>query len=117
MFYTKGDGVGEGNNRLGENDRKPSYVINDLLAYLSALACLVTLGYQVYRWQQHDKWMGLPLFDLLEQLEWFHSWGWIHHPDSLLPLHNLVSYFLNFGLAAFFALIAAAFFAIGRRDR
>lgn len=104
-------------NQLAGKEKKSSYLVNDLLAYISALASVATLGYQAYMWHQHDKWTELPLFDLLDKLPWFHAWGWIHHPDNLLALHALVTYFLNFGLAAFFALIAAAFFAIGKRDK
>lgn len=105
------------NKPLTEENKKASGVVNDLLAYLSVLACIVTLGYQAYLWQHKGKWVELPLYDLLEKTEWFRSWGWIHHPESLYALQNTIVYFLHLELAAFIALIAAAFFAIGMRDK
>lgn len=109
--------MGDEKNQKLEIKDKASFVLDDLLAYTCVLACIATLAYQAYMWLQDDNWVELPLFDLFDKISWFNSWSWIHHPDSLFTLHDVVTYFLNLGLAAFFALIAAAFFAIGMRDK
>ena len=76
-------------------------------------ACLATLLYQGYQWLFHGSWVKLPLHRFLYKVPGVGSWEWLHNPDRWLGLHSLVSFILDFGLAAFFGLLAAVSLLIG----
>lgn len=101
----------------GQQKEQLSLFLTDSLPDWLWVASLTTLTYQVYLWLEQGRWVALPLFDLLDKIPEFRSWVWIHHPESWQGLHDIVTFFLDFGLSALFALLAVASLWMGIRVR
>jgi len=99
---------------VGEKiNTRVSRLFSESLAGAFLTACVLTLLYQAYHWLFHGAWLRLPLKRFLYQIPGFGSWEWLHDPDKWFTLHRIVSFILDFGLAAFFGLLAAVSVLIG----
>ena len=80
-------------------------------------ACLITLLYQTYHWLFDGAWPKLPVQQFLYRIPGFDSWEWLHDPERWFTLHRIVSFILDFGLAAFFGLLAGVCVLLGTAIR
>lgn len=105
---------GDRQKEIFQNIQKSiSDFLTDTLSQFLWLACVATLVFQGWGWLDKGKWQELPLFNLLELIPAFHSWGWVHQPESLLGLHSIVVFLLDIGLAFFFVVLSVVSLVVG----